>query len=706
MIPLPHHPGLTKRIGEIKGVGPQTEQALRRCGYHVIEDLLTLTPIRYQDRRTVVPLSRLTEGQEALTWGRIEAINQGYFGRTGRRYYELTVSDGRGQIAALWFTFPSHIRDTIQRGMEILLFGRVQAFRQRLQLVHPELVIWPNRRKPTPEVRPVYPEVDDIKQGILRRIVGEAVRDLAGLPAIFPKAWLESHGLIDPIVCLKTIHNPPADRPGPLPKPRESRAWQYLAMFEFLLLELAINWQRTAAVKPSKKNRLTARPGLVDQFLDILPFTLTESQQKVLDEITRDMSRPEPMARLLQGDVGSGKTLVALAAAVTTVQQGRQAVIMVPTEILARQHFQTIKPYARSLGFTAELLVGKMPEEDKDRVKEGIASGHLDLVVGTHALISTDVVFKHLGLAIIDEQHRFGVTQRVALRSKSDQAHILVMTATPIPRTLAMTLYGDLTISVIRGLPPGRQPVETKVFVPEQRQAAYNDLSRELYLGGQAYIVAPRIDAKSTEDGQEDMNAAQDLYDFIRNKVLRRYPVGLLHGRMKPEEQQPVITAFKSGRIRALVATTIIEVGLDVANASMMIIEGADRFGLAQLHQLRGRVGRRNTPAKCLLISSSSNQEFVRRLHLVANYKDGFTIAEEDLKLRGPGDHLGWKQSGQPPLFWARLPKDLTLLQKARELARNFLEQDPELTQPSHKLLREVLTKLDQQIQKQALNMG
>jgi ATP-dependent DNA helicase RecG len=457
------------------------------------------------------------------------------------------------------------------------------------------------------------------------------------------------------------------------------------------------------------RQRLAREPGLsfpyesplVEDFLAALPFRLTASQAACLEEIRQDLAAPSPMNRLLQGDVGSGKTVLALAACLAAVSAGCQAALMAPTEILARQHARFLAPFAERLGVRMDLLVGGLNGAEKERRLSALARGETQLVIGTHALIALAVVFQRLGLVVVDEQHRFGVAQRLALREKAGRPNVLVMSATPIPRSLALVLYGDLDVSFIEGLPPGRKPVKTQVFPAEGRGEAYRLLAREISQGGQAFLVAPRIEAAegvagtASDPGAPDLAAAEDLYKYVDREILPEASVGLLHGRMRAEEREEVLSDFRQGRIRALVATTVIEVGLDVGEATVMLVEGAERFGLAQLHQLRGRVGRGTRPALCLLIGGRESGPGFARLSLLAETQDGFTLAEEDLKQRGPGDAAGLRQSGLPSLTFARLPGDLKLLRRAQELAQDILAQDPDLAGPRFRLVREVVDRLD-----------
>jgi ATP-dependent DNA helicase RecG len=701
MLPLPEHPVLNLGLRSLKGVGPQIESALNKKGIHTIGDLLFLMPAKYQDRRLVVPAASLLEGQEALVMGVIKASRHGRFPNHGRPYYQIEIEDATGLVRGLWFAMPAHLRHTLQKGTMVLLFGRVQDYKGVKQMVHPEIVV--TAEVPPGEIRPVYPEIEDVKPGVLRRIMARARAELEGLPAIFPLSWLKDRGLSDPITALKTIHGPVTDKPGPLPEPDQTKAWKTLALYEMLFLQLCLVRSRVKAVH---KDGYHFPKGIEPNqaFLNGLPFTLTNSQRQVLDEIIVDMALPRPMNRLLQGEVGSGKTVVALAAAFAAVGGGRQAAIMAPTEVLARQHYQTLLPHARRLGVPVGLLVGSMAEVDKQAMRAELQSGTIRLVVGTHALVSSGVEFQGLGLAVIDEQHRFGVAHRLALRAKADHPDILVMTATPIPRSLAMTLYGDLDLSTITEAPTGRQPVTTRIVSATEKDQAYRALADTVRAGGQAYLVAPRIALdEQNEDPENGIAAAESLFVFIRDEILVGQNIGLVHGRLKADEQQKVMAGFASGEIKALVATTVIEVGLDVANASLMIVENAERFGLAQLHQLRGRVGRGVRAASCYLITG---QPEVTRLEILSKSTNGFAIAEEDLKLRGPGDSTGFRQSGLPPFSWARLPQDLPLLMQAKELAEDIIGRDPELADPHFKLVREAVNRLATTFQTQLATTG
>ncbi|MEE9557028.1 MAG: ATP-dependent DNA helicase RecG [Candidatus Adiutricales bacterium] len=706
MFPLPRYPSLNKGHRSIKGVGPRLEKLLADKDFHTVADLVFLMPTRYQDRRNLVRMDQLRAGDECLTGGVIDEARPRRSFRTGRQVFEITVSDESGRIRAYWFRAPAYLKQTLKKGSKVLLFGRVSKYQESLYILHPEFTPWPDGHEPAGEIRPVYPELAGIKPGILRLVMVQIGSSLSGLPAIFPRTWLKKQELPDPTECLRTLHQPPSDRPGAIPDPEDSKAWQTLARFELLFLQLSLVRTR-ARLDREPGLRFPPKSRLAREFLVNLPFKLTDSQIKALKEIQQAMAAPHPMHRLLQGDVGSGKTVLAAAAALSAIDAGHQAAFMAPTEILARQHFQTLLKLTRPLGLEPILLAGSLPEAEKNKAREKLATGKAELVVGTHSLFSASVKFKALGLAVIDEQHRFGVAQRLALKSKAERPDMLVMTATPIPRSLALTLYGDLDLSIIEGLPPGRSPIKTKVFTPTDREQAYDLLAQEVSMGGQAFVVAPRIEPKDDEvENGEDLSAAEDLFKFVSSTVLPQAKVGLLHGRMNAEDQEKVLESFHQGQTRVLVATTVIEVGLDVPGATVILIESADRFGLAQLHQLRGRVGRGDKSAQCFLVSSRADNLSTQRLEIVAGTNDGFVLAEEDMKLRGPGDAAGIKQSGMPKLTWARLPEDLPLLIQARDLAREMIAKDPELALPEFRLVREVVDQLDEMIQGELIEAG
>jgi ATP-dependent DNA helicase RecG len=703
MIPLPNHPIISEKTRTLKGVGPQIEAILAGRGGASIAELLSLMPVKYQDLRRVIPISQLNPGDEVLISGVVTNITEGRFPSNGRRYFEIVIREDDAELAAIWFSFPLHLRRTIKRGQSMILFGLVQSYKTRLQTIHPE-IIGREAQAVKSLVRPVYPEIDGIKPGVLRRIMKAAGDKLAGVPKLFPDGWPEKHGFTDPVVSMKTLHDPPANHAGPLPRPEESRAWRSLAFTELLLLQTTLARSR-ARIKKATHGFESAKKDLTREFLAGLGFRLTNGQHNAIQEITHDMAAPGIMNRLLQGDVGCGKTVVAFAAAFLAAGSGFQVALMVPTEVLARQHFQSLAPQAERLGVTIDLLTGSLNNAEQKRVREGLTSGRTGIVIGTHALLSTGVGFSALGLVIIDEQHRFGVAQRLVLRNQPSPPDMLVMTATPIPRSLAMTLYGDLDLTVINDHPHGRKNVTTEVYLPEERERAYVKLLDRIQDGGQAYVIAPRIETRAADGHEEDsdLESVYRLHEFLGQRIPETATVGLIHGRMKNEEQQQALTAFRNGEIKVLVATTVVEVGVDVPEAVVMLIEGAHRLGLAQLHQLRGRIGRGGRQSVCLVIGDGGEEG---RLGLLARIDDGFKLAEEDLKLRGPGDLTGFKQAGLPSLTWARLPRDVNLLIKANEIARELIENDPELDAPAFQFFRDAIDRLDERIRVDLAEVG
>jgi ATP-dependent DNA helicase RecG len=511
---------------------------------------------------------------------------------------------------------------------------------------------------------------------------------------IFPEAFAERHNLSDPWSCLQEVHFPSPDLDPELLMIGRSAAHRTLIFDEFFFLELGLALRRRQhAIKPGVP--FTGGDDVHDRFIGALPFELTGAQERVVGEIFSDMEKPEPMNRLLQGDVGSGKTVVAVAAAAKAITGGYQAAIMAPTEILAEQHFQTISRIAAPLDIPHALLTSSTKGAERKEILEGVANGELPLVVGTHALIQEGVEFNRLGFVVVDEQHRFGVMQRAKLRKKGAPEgegdpwpDVLVMTATPIPRTLAMTLYGDLDVSVIDEMPKGRKPIITKLYDEKQRQQLYAGIEHELEVGKQAYVVYPLIE----ESEKLDLKNATDMCEELRKVFQPNWRVELLHGRMSGDEKERVMGEFKAGRIHVLTATSVVEVGVDVPGASVMVIEHAERFGLSQLHQLRGRVGRSDHQSYCILMADyRRSEEAKRRLEAMVETTDGFKIAEEDLALRGPGEFMGTRQHGMPPFRIANIARDVGILSQAREAAFNLVEADSGLSRPENARIKEVL---------------
>jgi ATP-dependent DNA helicase RecG len=527
---------------------------------------------------------------------------------------------------------------------------------------------------------PIYPLTEGIRQKRMRQIIWNAVQYAHLAPEILPRSVRERLGLMPIQQALQQIHFPDDEQ---MIEPARQR----LVFEEFFLMQLGVGLQRLRTRQERGIAMRIDADRLNEMLHRIVPFELTNAQKRVIHEIWNDMAQPHPMNRLLQGDVGSGKTIVAAAAILAAVDNQYQAAIMAPTEILAEQHYITLHRLFQPLGISVELLVGRLSNKQRQQARERIATGRGMVAVGTHALIQEGVSFARLGLAIVDEQHRFGVLQRAALRDKGIMPHVLVMTATPIPRTLTLTLYGELDVSVIDELPPGRKPVRTYWKTPEERLKVYAGVRKLVEQGRQAYVICPLID----ESDKLQVRAAEQMAEHLQKDVFPDLRVGLLHGRMKPAEKEAVMEAFRAGELDILVSTTVIEVGVDVPNAAVIVIEDADRFGLAQLHQLRGRVGRSEHQSYCVLIADPKSEEGQRRMEIMTRTNNGFLIAEEDLRIRGPGEIYGTRQSGMPSFRVADLVKDMRLLEVARQEAFRLLERDPELARPEHTALREAV---------------
>ena len=677
-------------VQALKGVGPKLAERLAKKGLATVEDLLYFIPIRYEDRSRMKKIRELNPGANEVTSGEVLASGEVYYGR--RRVFEMAVGDGGSILKVKWFHFRPSMKSRFKNGQKVIVFGQVSLFGGQKEMIHPDIELFDETAAQdvsSEGIVPVYSQVENFHQKTIRAIVTGAVEKYSS----------SALGGVPPSICLK--HNllplPQALRAVHLPGQSANKglsARKSVAFDELFTLELGLALRKAQAKKESGI-RFTSEGKLEAALRGLLPFTLTKAQEKVLSEIKADMNATHPMNRLVQGDVGSGKTVVSLMAALHAVEAGYQAALMAPTEILAEQHYLLTHKFSDALGIKAVLLTGSMSKSEKKEKYGAVASGEAQLVIGTHALIQKDVVFKKLGLAVIDEQHRFGVMQRAILKKKgaagkngNASPDILIMTATPIPRTLSMTVFGDLDVSIIDELPPGRTPVKTTIVRESGRQAAYDSIKRELEGGGQAYIVYPLVD-ESTEINLKD---ATSMKEHLEKDIFTEWKLGLLHGRMKAEEKEGVMKAFKDKKIHILVSTTVIEVGVDVPNATAMLIEHAERFGLAQLHQLRGRVGRGEKRSICLLLASWANSEDTyRRLKVMEETNDGFRIAEEDLKIRGAGDFLGTRQAGLPDFRTEEALADTALLKTARDEAFAYLAGNPLLAGPEGEVMKMVL---------------
>ena len=677
----------------IKGVGPRIASLLAKKGVATVGDALYLFPHRYDDRRNLRKIAQLTPGETQQVVGDVLATGEVPLAR-GRKIFEAVIGDGTGTLALKWFHYNKrYMKSLFQEGNRVLASGEVKLFGGAKEIIHPEtekLEKGEDQRDDFKRILPVYPLTEGLGQHLMRRIMARVVDEFAS-SAIggIPEKISQVKELVSIGEALKHVHLP--DNKSDITELNESRskAHKSLVYDEFFFLELGIA-MRSHGLEVEEGVSVEFKGDLKSKLLHMLPFELTKAQVRVIGEIEGDIKAGHPMHRLLQGDVGCGKTMVALVAALNTVEGGCQAAIMAPTEILAEQHYINIHRFAERLNLKTELIKGSLKGKEKREIAERIRSGAVDIVIGTHALIQEGVEFHRLGLGIIDEQHRFGVAQRARLKSMGPRGvtpNILVMTATPIPRSLAMTVYGDLDLSVIDELPPGRQPIETKVYHERERERVYRLISGELKKGRQAYIVYPLVEESEKSELMDATGMAKELQDAFDG-----FSVGLIHGRMKVEEKEAVMSKFKGGNIDILVATTVIEVGIDVPNATVMVIEHAERFGLSQLHQLRGRVGRGSGKSVCILLAQYQKSDEAReRLRVIERHSSGFDISEADLKLRGPGDFLGTRQSGMPDFRIGNILKDERILKEAREDAFAIIERDPELKRPEHRLMKEVL---------------
>jgi ATP-dependent DNA helicase RecG len=661
----------------LKGVGPRRAADLAGAGLQTLEDLLHRFPIRYEDRSRLQPIASLKPGAAASIAGRVLSCGLRTTRRPGFKIFEALIGDSSGALRATWLNQP-FLRDVFVAGQHVVLFGNVEMRGHGgLQLTNPQYEILDEEDHETihtGRIVPVYERTGSVTPKIQRKLVYDALQRLPpDLPDHLPESIRTRLGFPSRYAALLAAHYPPQDAPiGDLNRfatPGQRR----LIFEEAFLFHMGALVRRRSAAEERKPVQVHVDDGMREAARRVLPFKLTAGQKTSLKEIVEDLQKPHPMNRLLQGDVGAGKTIVALLASIVAMENGLQVAFMAPTEILAEQHFLNISRLFQASRYRVALLTGATAAAARRLQLTEVQSGSIQLVVGTHALVQGDVQFKQLGLVIIDEQHRFGVLQRAALRTKGLHPDVLVMTATPIPRTLALTLYGDLDVSVIKDLPPGRLPVKTIAKPESRRDEMHRFVKRELEAGRQAYIIYPLVE----ESDKVDLKAATEMADHLAQEVFPEYRVGLLHGRLKPEAKDRVMRAFAAGELDVLVSTTVVEVGIDVPNASVMLIEHAERFGLSQLHQLRGRVGRDERQAFCCLLYQSPISEDARgRLKAMTETTDGFEIAERDLLLRGPGDFFGTRQAGLPTFRSVDLVRDRELVDLAHREAAAWLDAE------------------------------
>ena len=693
----PDPEGLARSVQTIKGIGPKIAEQLDRIGVRTIEDMLFHFPWRYDDYSAMKPINRLAYGEQVTLIGTVWDVHARKT-RNNQVLIQATISDGTGKITANWYNQP-WLTQKLKSGLRLVLSGKVEQYLGRKVFNAPQWELLSMDALRTGRIVPVYPLTQGLGAHKLRQLIAGLLPQWTKKVADPLPAQIRSRQKLMPLhKALREIHQP-SDRGGLL------AARKRLIFDEMFLLQLGMLGQRREWVStPGIALRFEQQK--VDQFINSLPYSLTGAQARVIEELLSDLSQSKPMNRMLQGDVGAGKTVVAAAAMVAAVSAGTQAALMAPTEILAEQHYQGLKKLMEPLGIKLFLLTGRAGAVDRRNAYLALADGSADIVVGTHALIQEDVEFHNLGLAIIDEQHRFGVDQRKALRDKGPSLmqengtaagdtpaqrltpHLLVMSATPIPRSLALTLFGDLDLSILDEMPPGRQEIDTHWLKPAQRERCYAFVRGQIEAGRQAYIICPLVE----ESEKIDAASAVEEYERLSKHIFPDLNLGLVHGKLKGEEKETVMQRFYDGELNILVSTTVIEVGVDVPNSTVIVIENANRFGLAQLHQLRGRVGRGEHKSYCLLLAEQTSTDSEARLKSLTETNDGFQLAEKDLEIRGPGEFFGRRQSGIPELKLASF-SDTTMLTTAREEAHALFEQDPNLVEPENHYLRDRVKK-------------
>ncbi len=681
---------LATPVTDLPDVGPRRAAALNRLLIHTAADLLKHLPHRWEYHAGQIPIGRLQPDTTATALG--EIANCRYIppvGRSRKGRFQATLEDDTGTLDLVFFNAP-YLRDKLAPGMRIAVTGKLTTFRDYLQMTNPKwhAVDEQQTDSPNPDAayQPIYPATEDLASETIARIIAPLLDPL--LPQIedhLPDDYRQSRALPPLVDAYRAMHRP-------LDPDHVAAARRRLAFDELLLLQLGLTMKRHHTRAHFTAPTLPTTPAIDRHIRDRFPFTLTDAQNAVIKDITKDLSQPAPANRLIQGDVGSGKTVVALYAMLLAAADRKQAALMAPTELLAEQHHASINAMLTGSNLNIALLTGSMTPAQRKQTAADIAAGKTDLVIGTHALLTESLEYHDLAVVVIDEQHRFGVTQRAALRSKAADPnaipHTLVMTATPIPRTLSLTLFGDLDISTINALPPGRQPIDTRVVSESQHDDVYTYLAKRVDAGEQLYVVLPAI-----EDSSTGLRTVRSHAKLLEEKWFASKRVATVHGQLKPDTRAQIMDRFRRGEIDVLVATTVIEVGVDVPNASLMVVEHADRFGLAQLHQLRGRVGRGSHRSLCVFIADPTTDDATLRLEAIANTTNGFDIAEADLHIRGMGELIGARQSGLPPFRVANLETDLDLLRLAKTDAESFITSDPLLENPAHKTLRARLFK-------------
>jgi ATP-dependent DNA helicase RecG len=693
---------LATPIRFLKGVGPKRAAGLESIGLRTIEDLLYHLPFRYEDRRWIKQISEAVVGARESFIGRLASLRKQFNPHRRAPMLAASLTDETGTLGLFWFRAPGYLVEGLREGSRVLVHGKVEAdMRSGKRIVHPEFELLDEVNGERREgILPIYLHPAGISASMLRRWITLALVEYRRyLPNLLPAATRGRQKVLTLAAALGELHHPSPTSDTVGLNAFTSVAHRSVIFEELYFLQLGISLRNHLRAAGTGVTLSLSRDVLAARMRELLPFTLTGAQERVLREIQADLKSSRAIQRLVQGDVGSGKTMVAWLASLYLIEGGYQVVWMAPTELLAEQHFHNITRYAEALHITAALLTGSLSASARKRILAGTESGDIQFLVGTHSLIQEGVRVPRLGLGVIDEQHHFGVVQRLLLKRLLSPAaargpaarepHMLLMSATPIPRSLAMVLYGDLDISILDELPPGRKPIRTKVCYSQDRHAVYEAVLRELRQGHQAFIIYPLVE-KSEELTQ--VRDATQMAQKMQEGVFKKFGVGLVHGKMSIDERDKVMRLFRNGAMSVLVATTVVEVGIDIPNATVMIIEHAERFGLSQLHQLRGRVGRGNSPGYCMLINRAPNSPLAaERLRVMEKEHDGFKIAEADLGLRGPGDLLGTRQSGLSDFRLGNLLRDAEIFIEARREAQLWVEKDPGLASPESAGLREVL---------------